>query len=223
MLIYYSLPAGACCGATPTTEVVIGSDALQNQQTAYLDTNRMNPHVANKKRIQTPRKLKSPFNLLTNFNSLAKVYFDTGALGAKKDNQTADIFNPDFRPYIPPSTTAPFVKYDNNGGRSNRKDLQYVRSPSITNFSGQQSHTQIKKKKYQYANLYSKPTPIKRRLLKQPLVPNRRANYWWGFVPYHKKPFYGRTLRTKPPYSPTTPIITTITPAAAAEEAEIEA
>lgn len=221
LLIYYSLPAGACCGATPTTEVVIGSDALQNQQAAYHDTNRMNPYVANKKRIQPKRKPKSSFNLLTNFNSLAKVYFDNGALGSKKDNQTTDIFNPDFRPYIPPATTAAFVKYDNNGGQSNRKDLQYVRSPSITNFAGEQSHTEIKKKKYQYANLYSKPTPIKRRLLSPP-IQNRRTNYWRGIVPYHKKPYYGRTLRTIPHYSPTIPILTTTTPAAAAEEPEVE-
>lgn len=201
---------------------MIGSDALQNQQTAYHDANRMNPQLTNKKRIEATRKPKSPFNLLTNFNSLAKVYFDTGALGSKKDNQTTDIFNPEYRPYIPPVTTAPFVKYDNNGDRSNRKDLQYVRSPSITNFSGQQAHTQIKEKKYQYAHLYSKPTPIKRRLLKPP-IQNRRTNYWRGFVPYHKKPYYGRNFRTITPYSPITPYIATTTPAAAAEETEIEA
>jgi hypothetical protein len=32
--------------------VVIGSDALQNQQTAYHDANRMNPQLTNKKRIE---------------------------------------------------------------------------------------------------------------------------------------------------------------------------
>jgi hypothetical protein len=39
--------------------VVAGGDALQNQQTAYHDANRMNPQLTNKKRIEATRKPKS--------------------------------------------------------------------------------------------------------------------------------------------------------------------
>lgn len=202
------------------------SNALQNQQTVHQNMVQMAPQENYNQIPQQPPTSK-PSSILTNFNSLAKVYFDNnGGQSSSKDNQTE--LTSAYRPYMPPVTIPPFTAYHNTKPPE-RKNSNYVRSPSITNFAGHNS--EIKKKKYQYANLYRKSEPHKPDLRRPYYAPlNSQVKYWSSLVPYRTMPKYTNRANqmTWGPYrlAPNTTLvanITTTTPSAAGEEAEVEA
>ncbi|CAC5379251.1 COL2A [Mytilus coruscus] len=209
---------GACCG------VGMESNTLQNQQTVHQNMNQMaRPENNNQMTQQSPTS--KPSSILTNFNSLAKVYFDNNGETSPKENHTE--LTSAYRPYLPPVTISPFTSYKNTKPPE-RKNLNYVRSPSITNFAGHNS--QIKKKKYQYANLYRKSEPKKPALRGRYTAQNSHAKHWRSFVPYRTMPKYTNYAyqMTWGPYrlTPNTTLVANIkttTPSAAAEEVEVEA